>query len=388
MIQMKNKHIYKILTVCCVCILFNGCRKSDEFTVKGVVAGAAGQMLYLENTGVSTVTVMDSIKLKSDGKFLFRQKRPEYPDFYRLQLKNQRIYFSVDSTETVAFTADAHNFATSYTVEGSENGKAMKEITLAQLDANHEIHKLRDSYGMNLIPDSTYRESTIKAITSYKETALKYIFGAPASPAAYFALFQQIDGLWFFDLYDRADSKAYGAVATSYKTYYPKSPRAKQLENMALLSLRVTRGERRNALQLEDAKEVSFIDIDLPNINNDQLKLSDIAQGNAVLVNFTAYQSEWSPSFNMKLNELYGKYKERGFEIYQISLDNDAHFWKNVASNIPWTTVRDPQSIYSSIAAVYNVRQLPALFLLNKKGEMVKRIESIDTIENDINAVL
>jgi glutathione peroxidase-family protein len=90
----------------------------------------------------------------------------------------------------------------------------------------------------------------------------------------------------------------------------------------------------------------------------------------------------------MKLNELYDKYKERGFEIYQISLDNDAHFWKNVASNIPWKTVRDPQSIYSSIAAIYNVRQLPALFLLNKKGEMVKRIESIDTIENDIKAVL
>lgn len=228
----------------------------------------------------------------------------------------------------------------------------------------------------------------MKAITSYKETALKYIFGAPASPAAYFALFQQIDGLWFFDLYDRTDSKAYGAVATSYKTYYPESPRTKQLENMALLSLKVTRGERRNSTQIDNVKEISFIDIDLPDMNGHQLKLSDVAQGKAVLVNFTAYQSDWSPSFNMELNELYDKYKARGFEIYQISLDNDAHFWKNVASNIPWKTVRDPQSIYSSIAAIYNVRQLPALFLLNKKGEMVKRIETIDTIENDINAAL
>ncbi len=384
-----KKYIYRTLVVYCACIIFSGCRKSDEFTVKGVVAGATGQMLYLKNTGVSATTAIDSVRLKSDGKFSFRQKRPEYPDFYRLELKKQPIHFSVDSTETITFTADAHNFTTSYTVEGSENSKAIKEITLAQLDANQEIHKLRESYGMNLIPDSTYQESSLKAITSYKETALKYIFGAPASPTAYFALFQQIDGLWFFDLYDRTDSKAYGAVATSYKTYYPESPRTKQLESMALLSLRVTRGERRNSsTQLNNVKEVSFIDIDLPNINNKQLKLSDIAQGKAVLVNFTAYQSEWSLSFNMKLNELYDKYKARGFEIYQISLDNDAHFWKNVASNIPWITVRDPQSIYSSIAAIYNVRQLPALFLLNKKGEMVKRIESIDTIESDINAVL
>jgi peroxiredoxin len=387
---MKNKYIYRILAVCCSFIIIGGCRKSDEFTVKGVVAGASGQTLYLENTGLSTITVIDSFRLKSDGKFLFKQKRPAYPDFYRLKLKNQLIpiHFSVDSTETIIFTADAHNFATSYTVEGSENCKAIKEITLAQLDANQEIHKLRDSYGMNLIPDAIYQENALKTIKSYKDIALKYIFGAPASPVAYFALFQQIDGLWFFDLYNRTDSKAYGAVATSYKTYYPESPRTKQLEMLALQSMKVTRGERKNALNINDAKEVNFIDIELPDINNNKIKLSDIAQGKSVLVNFTAYQTEWSPTFNMQLNELYNKYKERGFEIYQISLDNDAHFWKNAASNIPWTSVHDPQSIYSSVAAIYNVRQLPTLFLLNKKGEMVKRIESIDTLEDDIKSVL
>ena len=43
------------------------------------------------------------------------------------------------------------------------------------------------------------------------------------SAAAYFALFQQIDGLLFFDLYDKNDSKAYGAVATSFDHYYPES---------------------------------------------------------------------------------------------------------------------------------------------------------------------
>jgi peroxiredoxin len=369
-------------------MMTNSCRKSGEFTVKGVVAGAAGQMLYLENTGMSPATVIDSVKLKFDGNFSLCQKRPPYPDFYCLRLKKELIHFSIDSTETITFTADAHNFATSYTVEGSENSKAIKEITLAQLDANQEIHKLRNSYGMNLIPDSIYQERSLKAIASYKEIALKYIYGAPASPAAYFALFQQIDGLWLFDLYDRTDSKAYGAVATSYKIRYPESPRAQKLESLALQSMKIIRGERKNALQLDNAQEIGFIDIDLPDLNNNQIKLSDVAQGKTVLVNFTAYQTEWSPAFNIKLNELYDKYKAHGFEIYQVSLDNDAHFWKNVAANIPWTKVLDPQSIYSSIAAIYNVRQLPALFLLNKKGEMVKRIESLDTIEADVEAAL
>ena len=386
----NNKYFCKLFIFCLICALICGCQKSNKFTVKGVVASAGGQTLYLENTGLSSIILLDSVKLKPNGKFSFSKPRPQYPDFFRLRLKNQQqpIHFSIDSTETIIFTADAHNFATSYTVEGSENSKAFKEITLAQLDANQELQKLRSSYGMNLIPDSTFQENADKATNTYKEIAKKYIYGAPMSTAAYFALFQKIDGIIVFDLYNRVDTKAYGAVATSYKTYFPESPRAKQLENLALQSLKVTRGERQRTLNLPETKVIDYVDIDLPNINGNNIKLSDIADGKATLINFTAYQTEWSPAFNIKLNDLYEKYKTRGFEIYQISLDSDVHFWKNAATNIPWVSVHDPLSIYSSIAAMYNVRQLPALFLLNNKGIMVKRIESIDSIENDIKAAL
>ena len=368
--------------------MIGGCSNSGKFTVKGVVAGAAGQFLYLENTGVTPILTMDSIKIKADGKFSFTKPRPSYPDFYRLRLKNQTIHFSVDSTETISFTADAHNFSTSYMVEGSENGKAIKEIALAQLDANQEIKKLRDSYGMNLIPDSIYQKNFENAVKLYKETATKYIFAVPMSPTAYFALFQQIDGLWLFDPYDREDSKAYAAVATSYKAFNPENPRSKQLETLALQSLKVIRGERQKAIDPTNVNEIDYIDIELPDINGENIRLSDVAKGKAVLINFTVYRAEWSPEFNIKLNELYSKYSERGFEIFQISLDNDIHFWKNAVSSIPWIGVYDPQSVYSSVAAIYNVRQIPALFLINKKGEMVKRIESADTLENDIKGAL
>jgi len=382
----KNFKKYFVLGV--ISLIISGCRKSDTFTVEGVVAGAAGQTIYLEHTGLPTITILDSLKLKPDCKFSFKQPRPEYPDFYRLKLNNQLIHFSVDSTETISFTADAHNFSISYTVEGSENAKSIKEIWLALLDAEQEFRKLRDSYGMNLIPDSIYQESIMKVETVYKEIAKKHIFSAPMSPVAYFALFQKIDGLWFFDLYDRLDSKAFGAVATNYQRLYPESPRTKHLESLALQSLAVTRSERARTLSLPEAVEVNFIDIELPDINETKIKLSDIAKGKAVLVIFTAFQSEWSTKFIFDLTKLYHKYYDRGFEIFMISLDSDVHFWKNATNTIPWINVYDPQSVYSSIAALYNVRQVPAFFLINKKGEIVKRIESVETIESDITAAL
>ena len=379
----------RLLTVLGLCMFFlSACNNSSDFTVKGVVAGADGQLMYLENVGISNVVTLDSIKLAPGGKFKFTEKRPEYPDFYRLRLNNQLINFAVDSTETISFVADAGTFATSYSVEGSENSKAIKAITLAQLDANQAISRLRKEYEDKMISDTTYRMKVLADADAYKEVAQKYIYSAPMSTAAYFALFQQIDGLLFFDLYDRKDVKAYGAVATSYNHTYPESPRSKHLYNLTLQSMKVLRAQRPVDYSNVETKEISFLDIELPDVRGEVVKLSTVAPGKVVLINFTAYQTEWSPALNMALGELYTKYHGQGLEIYQVSLDSDFHFWRNGASNLPWVTVHDPQSVYSQVAGLYNVKQLPALFILDRKGNLVKRVEDVKKLEADVKAVL
>ncbi|MCC8198995.1 MAG: AhpC/TSA family protein [Tannerellaceae bacterium] len=384
------KQILSQLWVClCVAtISFTSCTHNSEFTVKGVVSGTDGQTMYLENVGVGSVETLDSIKLTATGKFKFTQARPDYPDFYRFRLNNQLINFSIDSIETLIFSADAGTFATSYTVEGSENAKAIKNITLAQLDANQAIGRLRKEYESKLIADTTYRSSILETAEAYKEVARKYIYSVPMSAAAYFALFQQIDGLLFFDLYDKEDSKAYAAVATSFDHYYPESARSKHLHNLALQSIKIIRGQRALDMDEINIQEVNFLDIALPNIRSEVVTLSSVAENKAVLINFTVYQSEWSPALNMAFGELYTQYHNKGLEIYQVSLDTDTHFWRNVATNLPWITVLDPESVYSQAAALYNVRQLPGIFLLDKQGNMVKRIEDIETMEKDVLSVL
>lgn len=379
----------RLLTVLGLCMFFfSAYNNSSDFIVKGVVAGADGQLMYLENVGISNVVTLDSIKLAPGGKFKFTEKRPEYPDFYRLRLNNQLINFAVDSTETISFVADAGTFATSYSVEGSENSKAIKAITLAQLDANQAISRLRKEYEDKMISDTTYRMKVLAAADAYKEVARKYIYSAPMSTAAYFALFQQIDGLLFFDLYDRKDVKAYGAVATSYNHTYPESPRSKHLYNLTLQSMKVLRAQRPVDYSNVETKEISFLDIELPDVRGEVVKLSTVAPGKVVLINFTAYQTEWSPALNMALGELYTKYHDQELEIYQVSLDSDFHFWRNGASNLPWVTVHDPQSVYSQVAGLYNVKQLPALFILDRKGNLVKRVEDVKKLEADVKAVL
>lgn len=378
-------HIGAVL--CVVSLVLAACKRQADFTVEGVVSGADGQVMYLENVGVSSVETLDSVRLTAAGEFRFERPRPAYPDFYRLRLNNQLINFSIDSTETISFVADAETFATSYRVEGSENCKAIKNITLAQLDANQAIGRARRAYEADQLTDTAYARQVEEAVGAYKEVARRYIYSAPMSAAAYFALFQQIDGLLLFDLYDKEDSKAYGAVATSLDHFYPESPRAKHLYNLALQSIKVIRSQRPVNLDNVEKEEVGYVDIELPDIQGVSRNLSALAPGNIVLLNFTAYMSEWSPALNMALGELYVEYHDKGLEVYQVSLDGDVHFWKNAASNLPWTCVRDPQTVYSQVAALYNVKQLPVIFVLDRSGNLVKRVDDMKNLAAEVGAL-
>ena len=377
----------RFLVLVCVLGTMIACRQTPVFVVTGVVAGADEQTIYLENVGLVSVELLDSVKLNASGRFTFKKPRPDYPDFYRLRLNNQWINFSIDSTETITFLADGGTFATSYSVEGSDNCIAIKEITLAQLDANQEIRRARREGEANMISEDERRKQLADAINNYKTVALKYIYTQPGSTASYFALFQKIDGLLFFDLYDRNDSRAFAAVATSYSHLYPESPRSKHLTNLALQSMKISRGERSVDIPEVIAQELNYIEIELPNLQNNKIKLTEVAQGKVVILNFTAYQTEFSTGLNQLLEDLYASYHSKGLEIYQVSLDSDLHYWKNVVTNLPWICVNDPQSVYSQSAALYNVTQLPTLFILDRNGTLVKRVGDFKSLEKDIQSL-
>jgi len=384
---MRNK-ILNVLFLTCGLWLMIACRQTPVFVVKGVVTGAEGQTIYFENVGLSVVKLIDSVKLKSSGQFVFKKQSPQYPDFYRLRFHNQLINIAIDSTETVIVKADSATFATSYTVEGSENCSAIKAITLAQLEGNREFKQLRKDFEAKQIPDTMYQRKSLDIINQFKTEALKYIYGQPSSTAAYFALFQKINGLLYFDPYDRNDSRAYGAVATSFINRYPENPRAKHLTNVVLQALKVQRNERMLETNQINSKEIDFLEIELPNVANQKIKLSEVVKGKVVLLNFTAYQADFSTQLNEILENVYARNHPKGLEIYQVSLDSDLHLWKNIATSFPWICVYDAQTVYSQAAALYNVKQLPTFFIFDRKGLIVKRIEDVNSIESEVSKLL
>ncbi len=385
---MKLSYIYNSLIICAICILTISCADKTKFTVKGEVADADGKTMYLEHVGVAKATVLDSVKLKGNGNFSFKQQRPESPDFYRLKLNNQLINFSIDSTETITIHANTSDFAKGYTIEGSQNCLDIKNLTLLQMRTKENFTGLQKRFDQKELSEEDYQKELDTILKNYKDSAQVYILTNPKSAASYFGLFQQIDGLLIFNPYENRDNKIYRAVATSLNLYYPNAVRTKHLNDLTLNAIKVLNSKRATPTVTEESI-VSYFEIVLPDLKGSERKLSDLVkEGKLIIVDFTAYQSPASSGHNMDLDEVYEKYKNNGLEIYQVSLDSDTHFWKNVAVNLPWICVRDPQSIYSQYAATYYVQDLPTAFIINKKGEIVKRIESFKNLEKDITPYL
>ena len=381
----------KVTFAALAALTITACSSGPKFQVNGDVSGADGKMLYLEASGLEGIVPLDSVKLKGEGTFSFKQPRPESPEFYRLRIDDKIINFSVDSIETIQIKAPYVDFSTAYAVEGSENSNKIKELTLKQIRLQKEVDNLLASLRSNGIGHDVFEDSLATLLNNYKEDVkVNYIFAAPNTAAAYFALFQKLNNYLIFDpLNNKDDVKCFAAVATSLNNAFPHAVRSKNLYNIVIKGMKNTRQPQTKALEIPQDKivETGIIDIALRDVKGNVRKLTDL-KGKVVLLDFSVFQSPAGAPHNLMLRELYNTYAKERLEIYQVSLDADEHSWKTAADNLPWVCVRDGNGVYSTNVAVYNVRQVPSIFLINRNNELKLRGEDIKDLEAAVKSLL
>ncbi len=363
--------------------IFASCNRTGNFKVEGTIEGGAGEMIYLEHNGLTKSTILDSTRIKDDGRFRFRAKSPVYPDFYQLKVGSKQIHFAVDSTEIIGITAAYDNFSTEYTITGSESNTDIQllrsSVAGIQRKANQIIKGMNDAEREKLVTE------LLSLIEKHKKMARPIILKNPRSTAAYFAVFQKINDSYIFSPYVKEDRPYCAAVATSYNTYMPDYDRSKNLYALVMDAIKTERQARQQANWKEIAENAAtgFIDIELPDNKNTNRKLSDLT-GKVILLDFSAFESRESVQYTFALREIYNKYASRGFEIYQVSLDRNKMLWENAVDNLPWICVRainGPNTVY---ATTYNVTSIPSYFLIDRQGDIVGRDMNLQTLEKEI----
>ena len=360
------KHMRKAAAMMLAALTIASC-SDNKFTVEGQIGNAKDSVLYFENVGLEGINVLDSVKLSDEGDFSFRQEAPDAPEFYRLRIADQIINVSIDSTETVQ-------------IKGSYPNMDLQSRAIAiQKDPSLSIDRANDSI-QNII-------------NAYKEDVKRnYIYKEPMKAYSYFALFQAIGNYLIFNpKSNKEDIKAFAAVATSWDTYYPHAERGQNLHNIAIEGMknqRIIESKNRD-LQVEASKvsEAGVLDIALIDNKGQERHLTDL-KGKVVLLDFHIFALNDSPARIIMLRELYSKYQQQGFEVYQVSLDPDEHFWKQQTAALPWISVRDADGVNSQRLMLYNIQTVPDFFLIDRGNNLVKRAAQIKDIEAEIKKLL
>ena len=360
-----------------------------KFHVEGQITEAKDSVLYFENIGMEGIEVLDSARLDEDGSFSFDGAKPEAPEFYRLRIKDQIISLSIDSTETVTIKASYPQMATQYEVSGSENCQKIKELAIKQMALQKQAIEVSRANGLTI---DQVNDSILSMVARYKnEVKRQYIFPAPGKPYAYFALFQTLgNSLLFNPRTDKDDIKVFAAVATSWDANWPNAERGANLHNIAIEGMNNVRiADANNAKAIEASKIQAAGVIDLPYRDNKgaMRHLTDL-KGKVVLLDFHIFATNDSPARILQLRELYNKYHAQGFEVYQVSLDTDEHFWKQQTAALPWISVRDEDGINSNYVQLYNIQAIPTFFLIDRDNNIVNRMENIKDLEQAIKSLL
>lgn len=392
---MNTRLFHKVITLALAVAAMAGVTSCNEkkFHIDGTITGAADSTLYFENMGLDGAVKIDSAKLSEDGTFAFEGTAPTAPEFYRLRIAGQFINIAVDSTETINIKAQYPQMATQYEVSGSEDCQRIKELSLMQSSLQAQINAIarNPELGAQAVADSVSR-----IVEAYKtRVKTEYIFKAPMKASSYFALFQTIYAggqpvLLFNPRTSEQDIKVFGAVATSWDTFYPNEKRGENLHNIAIEGMKDVRYLRsqQQAEEIEASKvnTSGILDFTLTDNTGAARSLSSL-KGNVVLLDFHLFADQNSMKRIMSLRELYNKYHAQGFEIYQVAIDGDEHFWKTQTAALPWISTRVDDNT-SSVLQIYNVQQVPTFFLLNRSCNVVKRDAQIKDIDAEIKALL
>ncbi|MDE6277804.1 MAG: thioredoxin family protein [Muribaculaceae bacterium] len=360
---MKKRNI---LGAAMLATIAGACSGPQGWSVEGTIAADAGTKIALEGYNNGIWYLVDSITPGADGSFAYRSaEAAAYPEIMRLSGGGLAapVFFPVDGSDAVRVQADGR-------VSGTALAAAMSRVDSIVASAGARLGsaaafdpELRRLLGQAAIDDTT-------------------------SIIAYYVLNKSIGGHPVFDPSETFGSRIYGAVAQNFATNRPDDPRGAMIRAVYLEGRKALGKGLPTTAAADSTLQVStsgLIDIVRYDDRGNRHSLAELAEkGDVVLLSFTSYQSDFSPSYSLLLKEVYDKYHDKGLEIYQIAFDNDEVLWKESARNLPWITVYNAPTDGITPLSSYNVGSLPLTFVIDRQGTVRSRVADPRKLDKEL----
>jgi thiol-disulfide isomerase/thioredoxin len=361
-----------ILTLLLTISLLANCspeKKADDsnagawvVTVRGKVnvPVAGGQILFEEIKQDGSGTKQTTL-LKSDNTYEVKLNLTT-PGYYRANFFNRQVLNIMVNKSNLELNVDGSQPQGFWEIKGSPDhdliAKVQAMVQQSQASPGMQAIETEFQQAVQTKNDKRVSELQSQAMTLMENNTLKLVSFLKEQPVslALFNLLQDpnlIDKDKHFDLFITTNEK--------FKREWPNTVFTLELSNQ-VQKMKVT------AIG-QQAPEIA-----LASPNGQIVKLSSL-QGKYVLIDFWAKWCGPCRRENPTVVKAYQRFKNKGFEVFGVSLDRNKEDWlKAIAEDgLTWTHVSDLKYFESQAAKDYNINAIPFSILLDKTGKIIAK---------------
>lgn len=355
----------------------------DNFTINGTIQNAQNLTFYLEVMLQEGPRVVSKIKADATGNFKLTGNIPGF-GLYQLRMGESQdniIPLTMVPKDVVAISATVDNFVYSPTLTGTSWSDAMTNymkiysdfhIAQAELMENKDAlsnNELTKQFKLLKVPVDSFSIATMIADPG---NPFNIVLSASATPTM------------GYNDWDPKNIEILNSVCNAFNQDYPNSVITTSLSRQTYQMETDYKQHMANTSGTLPAPEIA-----LNNPSGVELKLSSL-KGNYVLVDFWASWCGPCRRETPNVVRLYNKYKDRGFTVYSVSLDDNMDAWKAAIAQdgMTWPNhVSDLLKWNSTMPQLYGFSGIPHTVLLNREGNVIGVGLRGESLEQKLNEV-
>ncbi|MDC6367537.1 MULTISPECIES: TlpA disulfide reductase family protein [Flavobacteriaceae] len=320
-----------------------------SFTVNGSVSGGESDT-FIINYSSNGKSSKGTAKIEK-GKFTWHCPVTDYPIMASIMVDNHYIdlpIFIENGALSLNITLDGDNMPQVHATGTPTNDEYYKKFLPLFLDKRQKSFDMM--YSGTMTPTLEIKFNALRA--EIDQIRKNYI---PKHPNSFIAAYVLAEEYVYEFMADNSLVSVYDAMNGAIK----KAPCGKAIKKHVDTYLKFKPGTK--------AKNISQKDMEGKLRNLEDLK------GKYVLLDFWATWCGPCIADFPKLKSLLKKYREKGFEVYGVSIDKNEGKWKKFVkkSKLTWTNVIDNPASEKSAKKIYEVDAVPTKYLIGPDGKII-----------------